>query len=111
MNTCYKGWSVFLHFASDPHKLLLQVVSMVSVAVHKQLHWLVQAQASQLLNLGGRGGRGRWKGEGEEEGDGRGEGERGQGEEDRRLKRERGDRERGKAMGKILSSHYTQYTQ
>ena len=31
---------------------------MIGVAVHKQLHWLIEAQASQLLNLGGGGGGG-----------------------------------------------------
>ena len=57
VSTCDKSWSVSLQFAPNPHKLLLEVVSMICVAVHKQLHWLIEAQASQLLNLGGGGGR------------------------------------------------------
>ena len=58
MRTCNNGWSIFFHLAPYPHKFLLQVVSMVGVAVHKQLHWLIKAQASQLLNLGAEGGGG-----------------------------------------------------
>ena len=58
VRTCNNGWSIFFHLAPYPHKFLLQVVSMVGVAVHKQLHWLIKAQASQLLNLGAGGGGG-----------------------------------------------------
>ena len=51
LHTCHYGQSIIFSVTSYSYKLLSQVMSYISVIIHKQSDWLVQRQSDKLFNL------------------------------------------------------------
>ena len=51
LHTCHYSQSIIFSVASNSYKLLSQVMSYISVVIHKQSDWLVQRQSDELFNL------------------------------------------------------------
>ena len=56
-HTCHYSFTVSLSLGSDPHKLLVEVLSCVCVAVNEEPDRMIEAEGSQLLHPVSHGSR------------------------------------------------------